>query len=349
MNFPMYVEEMAESAISRLQMLPNGNYIDFAFITDIHNCTRYIERAFYALSKINKEFPISFICMGGDYLCNNSRTERSEALRQLGELAELYEKYQDVPIITIKGNHDDNPFGIAENRLTPNDLYNILMHNNDKFSSSYNKNNMYGFYDIPQKKVRAIYINVFDPKYIKDGNKTYYEGNTAKVIGNEQLNWLANKALILPSEDWSVAVFAHCLPIVTPFLPTERFFGGDALIETLSAFREGKSYSAKAEKDILSYDFKCDFQHQGKGKLIGYFCGHYHRDWKWTVSDIPVIAQLAAASDNFRTAMCADGSYHLKTRGSGEESAFSIYRVYIDQNEVCSIRCGAGPDFNYKY
>ena len=128
MDFPLYVEEMAKNAVERLRMLPQGNSVDFAFITDTHNCIDYTERALYAVKEINKSFPIEYICLGGDYLCNNSYTDRNEAIHQHSELAEVIKKYSDeLPIIVIKGNHDDNPFGKPENMLCSDEIYDIIM------------------------------------------------------------------------------------------------------------------------------------------------------------------------------------------------------------------------------
>ncbi len=353
MDFPLYVSEMAFSATERLRMLPAGNAVNFAFITDTHNCTAYTDRALYAVNEINKKFKIEFLCMGGDYLCNNPYTEREEALRQHRELAEVIKKYSDgVPVIVIKGNHDDNPFGEPENRLYPTEIYDILMKPQEKFCAqdSNIEKSMYGYFDVPGKKLRAVYLNVFDPEYKSEGGRVFYQTGRTDMISEAQLKWLSEKALMLPSKDWSAAVFLHTFPIPAPFpAASERFFGGDALTEILFAFKEGTAYSASAKRGELSYNISCDFTKQGKGSLIGCFCGHCHRDWLWKVSGIQIVTQLAAASDNFGTEVCGDGRKHLKTRGSGEESAFTVYRVYPEKREVYAIRCGAGPDFSYKY
>jgi len=349
MDIPLYVGEMAKSAIDRLRMLPEGKTIDFAFMTDVHNCTDYAERALYAINEINKIYKMDFVCIGGDYLCNNAWTEKDEAIRQHKEIADVAKKYQDeMPILMLRGNHDDNHIGGADATLLPEEIYDLVMAHMEKLSKHEEKS-LYGYYDIPNKKFRMVYLDVFDPVYVKEGSKVYYESGSDTVIGNKQLKWLCEKALILPNADWSVAVFAHSFPIPTPFPYFERFFGGDALVEILSAFKEGTAYTASAKSGKLHYDVDCDFTVQGKGKLIGYFCGHYHCDWKWKVSDLNVIAHLSMASDNFRVGICDDGAKHLKTRGSGEESAFSIYRIYPDMGEVYCIRCGAGPDYCFKF
>lgn len=350
MNIPLYVDEMAKSAVDRLRMLPSGNSVDFAFLTDVHNCTEYFDRALYAIGEINKKYKLEFVCMGGDYLCNNALTDKEEARRQHGEIADIIKKYQGgVPIITLKGNHDDNHMGGTDATLHPGEIHDLIMQHMESFCKTDGEKSLYGYYDMPEKKIRIIYLDVFDPEYVKKGNGLHYIGGKDTVIGNKQLRWLCETALILPEKDWSVAVFAHAFPVPTPFGKSERFFGGDALVEILSAFMEGEAYESSAKSGELYYDVDCDFTEQGKGRLIGYFCGHYHCDWKWTVSGINIIAHLGMASDNFRVGISDDGTKHMKTRGSGEESAFSIFRVYPDERTVYCIRCGAGPDYSLKY
>ena len=352
MIIPSYVDEMADGAIERLRMLEDGEAFNFAFINDPHFCISYVERALYAADKINKRFPIEFFCLGGDYLCNNDHTPRDEALRQHRELAEIIKEYKDrFPLIVLNGNHDDNPFAGPENRLHPDEIYDILMsHHSEKFVSDDKvEKAMYGYHDVPAKKLRAVYLNIFDPEYIKDGNKIFLKSERSNVISARQLEWLCEKGLELPENDWTVAIFAHCLPVTSPCEPSLRFFGGDILIDILEAFKDGKAICEKVEKGGCAYDIKCDFTGRGSGNLAGYFCGHYHRDWNWKVSGIQVVSQIAACSDNFGLHLSGDGKTHPKTRGSGEESAFSVFRVYPGKREVYCIRCGAGPDFSYNY
>ena len=85
------VDEMIEGAVSRLNNIKNDNTVSFAFFTDIHNCLDYTERAMYAAKKINKQFPLAFCCLGGDYLCNNSSTTKACAVAQHKEMRASYE------------------------------------------------------------------------------------------------------------------------------------------------------------------------------------------------------------------------------------------------------------------
>ena len=300
------------------------------------------------INEVNKKNRIDFVCIGGDYLCNNEWTDREEACSQHREFADIIKKYQEgVPIIALRGNHDDNHMGGEDATLLADEIYELIMKPMESFCKT--EKALYGYYDVPQKKFRMIYLDVFDPEYVEEGNRVYYKGGSDTVIGDKQLKWLCNTALILPEDGWSVAIFAHAFPVPTPFYKSERFFGGDTLVEILSAFKAGNAYTASAKKGELSYDVACDFTKQGRGDLIGYFCGHYHCDWKWSVSGINVMAHLSMASDNFRVGVGDDGKKTIKTRGSGEESAFSIFRVYPDAREIHCIRCGAGKDYCVRF
>ena len=95
MSIPIYVDELAKSVTDRLSMLEDGEYFDFAFLTDPHNCVDYVERSLYAAVKIFETYPLEFFCFGGDCLCNNPYTKREEALCQHRELAEVIKKYKD--------------------------------------------------------------------------------------------------------------------------------------------------------------------------------------------------------------------------------------------------------------
>ena len=344
---PAYVDEMVEGAVSRLNNLRSENTVAFAFVTDTHNCMDLTERSLYAIDRINQEVPISFTCLGGDYLCNNSRTKKETALKQLEELkATIAEFGSNVPIMVAKGNHDDNPFGPAEESLHPDEIYDrIMSHHRSQFVGDPEEpKGMYGYYDIPGTKMRAIFLNSMDVSFqIQDGIR-----QLGIMFGNRQLNWLANTALKMPEKGWSVVLFSHIAPVASPVM-FSRAMGGDALWEILRAFQKGSAYHGVGEWENFSYEVSCDFHEQGAGKIIAYIVGHNHADRKCVVDGIPLISTSAAASDNFDIEVSGDGTYHYKTRGSGEESAFTIFTVDPDAQCVSWIRCGAGPDGHFSY
>lgn len=352
-SYPQYVDEMILEAIPRIKNCKlDKNAFLFAFFADTHNCNTYVDRNLYAINKINESLSVNFICIGGDYLCNNLRTTHDEAKEQLQELSDVIKKYEDkIPLMLLKGNHDQNPFGKEENELKNYEIYDILMRHHKKHfvSDDKNKKAMYGYFDMPQNKLRAIYLDVFECKYTKSEEGLSFHQKTSYAIGNDQLNWIANTALKLPKNDWKVVLFSHSSPIIPPFKLCEHIFGGDVLIEILKAFKQGASYFAKAKKDDMFYDVECDFNCQGKCEIIGYFCGHHHTDWTWNICDIPFVSVIQTASDNFSRHICKDGKQHLKTRGSGEESAFDIVTVNPSLRKVSCIRCGAGYDYSYTY
>lgn len=350
--YPMYIDEMIKSAIDRMTMLEDGEIINFAVITDIHNCTAYADRALHVIDEVNKVYPIDFTFLGGDYLCNNDRTTASFAMNQHKELEVVLDKYtNNYPIFVGLGNHDTNPFGSSINVIHPDDVFDVLMkHHNKQFIL--NKNNsksMYGYFDIPETKTRAVFLNVFDPEYKRSSDGVVYKDKDACVISNEQLNWFANEALSTNKDGWEVAVFAHAFPGAVPFENSEIFFGGEALLEVLSAYKEGSAFSSKTKKSEKFYDVECDFTEKGKGSVIGFFVGHYHSEWIWKNRGINIISIPSAASDNFGNGRAYDNNYYLKTRGSGEESSFTIFRVNKTIRKVDIIVCGAGRDFSYMY
>ena len=169
---PAYVEEMIDGAVSRLDNLKNEHTVSFAFMTDTHNCTALTERGLYALREIDRRTGVAFTCLGGDYLCNNARTSREKALSQLHELGDLIKACPQPPIMVVNGNHDRNMFGPEENAVLPDEMYDIVMrHHRERFvCDDRAEKGMYGYYDVPEAKLRAVFLNVFDLTYrVKNG------------------------------------------------------------------------------------------------------------------------------------------------------------------------------------
>jgi len=347
-NIPGYIEDLIDSAVSRLDYLNYANTVTFSFITDIHNCIAYTERALYSIDKISQHIPVSFTCFGGDYLNNNQRTTKDDAIQQHKDFFELIRKYNrsDLPIMVLNGNHDENPFGDAENELSQKEVHDLIMsHHEQSFVCDHNSSlSKYGYYDDKKNKLRAIFLDIVDTPTI-DGHKP----RRSYAFGNGQLNWVANTALTLPGKDWGVVLFSHFPPVPVKVADVGLVFGADALWEILMAFKNGTSYSASAKKGDFFYDINCDFSVQGKGELIGYFFGHHHADLILENQGTPIIGCVHAGGDNFRCGTGSDGTIHKKVLGSGEESAFSMFTINRDERKIYCIRCGAGHDFSVDY
>ncbi len=348
-NIPGYVDEMVEGAISRLDNLAFDDRVFFAFLTDTHNCVSYTERALYAIDEINKKHTIQFCCLGGDYLCNNKRTTKETAINQLLQTYEACNKSKiKVPTFIVKGNHDINSFADCENAVSDAEIYDNLLKYNSQNKGVNNLGKTYGYFDVAEEKIRVIWLDSMDfPLDAKERKRLIHTDGIPSAYGNEQINWFAHSALDLP-EGWSVVVFSHMLPVCSGVI-NERAFGGEAVWNILLAYKNGTKYSSKESKDILNYDVECDFTSKGKGDVIAYICGHNHADRTEMIDKIRVISTASASSDNFNVGRSSDGEYHRKTRGSGEESAFTIFAVKRDIRKIFGIRCGAGPDFVQEY
>ena len=347
---PQYVDEMVEGAVSRLNNLKNENTVSFAFVTDTHNCIDYTERALYAISKIDREHKIEFTCLGGDYLCNNSSTTRADAIKQHLETRKVVDELGQHPTaIVLRGNHDVNSFGKTENIIPTEEFYDVLLSSNERFYGGKGEKVCYGYYDMADIKLRAVYLDTSDNVYETDENGTVIKEVTSGYrFGNRQLNWFANDALSLPGNDWSVVVFSHIMPIATPIMP-DRPFGGNALWGILTAFKNGTAYRASEDRDGDFYEVSCDFSKNGKGNVIAVITGHQHTDLFYMADGIRVITAVSAASDNFETGICHNGRVQYKTRGSGEESAFSVFVADMDKRIISMIRCGAGDDYTVDF
>lgn len=345
-TIPLYIEEMlttkASGAIDKClkfnEYIVNDTTCAFAFITDTHNCMDYTERAFYSIDRINEHYPLSFTCLGGDYLCNNVNTTKEEAATQLQELMDAIDDFKmKSSTMVVIGNHDTNSFGFGES-LNHKEIHDIIMNRNlnNFVMNKDDENSLYCYMDIPDTKIRAIFLDSSDY-----GGKFF-------TFGNKQINWFANIALDVPDSQWGVVVFSHALPISSK-LAEHRVFGGQAIWEILCAFKNGTAYSASETKGDMSYDVSCDFTHKGEGDVIAYFVGHNHADRKTMIDGIRAISTLGANGENMGGGLCDDGKFYPKVLGSALESAFSIFTINRTKRQINFIRCGAGKDMICDY
>ncbi|MDT3394506.1 MAG: metallophosphoesterase, partial [Bacillota bacterium] len=167
----------------------------------------------------------------------------------------------DTPLLMTVGNHDDNTVFLktTDERLDLAELESI-----------YGKT--YSYHDYEDKKLRVILLSGFEnPEVYGDDGLTKYPRGAASVFTQEQLNWLANNALIVP-DGYHVIIFNHS--------PLQGFFGNlpyptmscvnhDVLINILMAFINGSTMMLSGGNTDFPINMNVDFSKQGKGTLVG--------------------------------------------------------------------------------
>lgn len=183
----------------------NPNTALIAFLTDLHiSCpsgqdaeniaksATKIRRQLAAYNSISSAYPVDLCVYGGDYLNNSSQTPKAVALEALKAVRLLIDQTEGAPVIVAKGNHDDNTMytDYKNGFVSIETLYKILS-NKDSEKAKRNADFLemsYGYYDIPNKKIRVFVLNTLDlPTALdEDTNKLVYSAQNDSGFRQEQ-------------------------------------------------------------------------------------------------------------------------------------------------------------------
>lgn len=270
--------------------------------------------------------------------------------------AMLQTKYVRTAMFMIRGNHDNG----AGHQNTEGESADEVLDDNAVKNGFGTKFNYYGevrdgdsfyFYkDFPEKKVRIIGLDSNDiPLEKKDSNGHYaYDTNTAG-FRSQQLNWFANKALMLPDNTWQVVVFFH-IPFPNAFgqwAEDNTFVNYHHAIAILNAFKNGISVNINdtSNPDFTITGLQADYGEQGQGTLIAIVNGHLHHDDQDTsiLNGTPIIEVTTSAS--FVSSVVDDS----KQRNTNDEDAWDIISINTTERKIHCYRFGRGSDRDYTY
>lgn len=270
--------------------------------------------------------------------------------------AMLQTKYIRTAMFMIRGNHDNgaghqNTEGkSADEVLDDNAIKNGFGTKLNYYDEVRDGDSLYFFKDFPDKKVRIIGLDSNDiPLEKKDSNGNYaYATNTAGFRA-QQLNWFANKALMLPDNTWQVVVFFH-IPFPNAFgqwAEDNTFKNYHHAIAILNAFKNGTSVNINdtSNPDFTITGLQADYSKQGQGTLIAVVNGHLHRDDQDTsiLNGTPIIEVTTSAS--FVSSVVNDS----KQRNTNDEDAWDIISINTKERKIHCYRFGRGSDRDFTY
>lgn len=270
--------------------------------------------------------------------------------------AMLQTKYVRTAMFMIRGNHDNgaghqNTDGKSANEVLDDDsVKNGYGTKLNYYGEVRDGDSLYFYKDLPEKKVRIVGLDSNDiPLEKKDSNGKYiYDTNTAGFRA-QQLNWLANKALMLPDNTWQVIVFFH-IPFPNAFeqwAEDNTFKNYHHAIEILNAFKNGTSVNINdtSNPDFTITGLQADYSKQGQGTLIAVVNGHLHRDDQDTsvLNGTPIIEVTTSAS--FASNVVDD----RKRRNTNDEDAWDIISINTKERKIHCYRFGRGSDRDFTY
>lgn len=336
-----------QNRLNQFSSIPKDNF-NVGFITDAHlQLDNYApnSKAHYAyIAAASRRARLDAIIAGGDN--TNGWWDKNQKLVETRHATStLFNRTAaGTDVFFQMGNHDtginQNGHNTPDTCLSESEIK-AMYHTADlMYGEVRDGDSLYGYKDYPDKKVRVIWLNSFDLPYELNDDGTYkYDFLRQPSYRNQQLTWLAEKALMIPDNKWQVMIFTHApLPNTFGVIPIE--FNSDILIGILNAFQGGKAYALKDTTREMPVDINVDFSTQGASVLIGLFTGHIHENGQMLYSNINCVETACS--------LCYSGD-SKRARGTETEDCWDIFSVDTVNRKIHAYRFGYGTDRNFGY
>jgi hypothetical protein len=323
MEYPSFFEQHIQDVISeyRAERDKLDHSTGFVFITDIH--IHLNGRASVPLIReIGEHTDVRTVLCGGDHCWafgskSQCLADFSDSLHYMDPLRETMELYH------ARGNHDVT----IRSSLELDTGYTMSYEQTQKLFADHMSSpsgivegKLYYYHDDCTAKLRYVVL---------DTNEVQLSEERAWGVRNEmtkaQLSWLANQALTVPADDWSVIVMGH--------IPCCKELPG--YCESLEDLR--MILEAFCNKSVCSYR---DFTN-ASGELVAYFCGHNHRD-RAAVHE--GVLHISTGCDSY----CKDDGISRNV-GETANTLFDLCLVDMDHRVLKLFRVGAGKNREFSY
>jgi hypothetical protein len=351
-EYPDYYADEVKETVRTVRDKMSGSEVSFIYITDTHadsndDTMEVAFRTLNAVVDVANNTDIDFVCFGGDLYDGmhaeaNGKENAMELIQSMSDILKNCNK----PVFILHGNHDDNSFSAQKNEdllysadyiINHDEWYSVTMANFSEYATDYNRG--YYYYDLPNKNVRIICLNMSDvDDTVVDGKQNemgmYFYG-----YKDAQIDWLLNVAM--SRENCSYYIMDH-----DAFDYPEGYGDGnnrDTLQNILAAAYEKTAFS----NGTFSKDFT-----NWSSNLVLMNCGHLHLERQIADSGTGGLVIL-----NTDRAKFSKGYVWIKDKGYSTESvrekdtiSESLFNVVISrQGSVDIVRFGAGDDVTFDY
>ena len=331
---------------------------NIAVITDPHYQDRYLgegEKIDYPYSKYSINHLADFlelanhvdlaISLGDNNGGNNVEKARNYADEALYNDRLLYTSTEG-DVALIPGNHDDGSpamysSNIPDGIIKEAELKELFATTTPRFGEKRDGDSLYFFKDYDEHKIRVITLwtnDVPEDVLASDGNLKYprwlWHG-----FRQQQLNWLANTALKVPT-GYQVIIMAHAPLSADNWVdddPNVHYVNHDLVSGIINAFVTGSTYVNKGTVKDWEASVNCDFTSQGAGTLIGWFDGHKHRE------------QIDVHNDFKQVEMINDFPLKLTDVGTEHEGAMTVISIDTANKQVDLLGWGRATNRSMTY
>ena len=362
--YPPYLQKEAEQTVSDILSIDGAALAHMAFMTDIHytpceNDHIRLERTLNTYRDIARKIPLDGMALGGDRIFEACKEIRTKGLQ------EYRSHFRDIPYFPVNGNHD--PGGQWDNYVIQstnsancytkqdlyNEFYNHLPNQNVVFNPDDPNNQLYYYKDDPARKLRCIFLDSSDIPQTEDENgKMIYNPIGYLAFSQKQIDWVANHALNMPGDDWTVLVFVH--HVIDPEqaadyeMTIQKNRHTQVMVKLLDAYNTGENMDETLyiEHSDFMLRLKYDFSKYHRAAIAGVIMGHTHSDYaKYSLTGIPYIHTASAYADDITERTIAPDRYD----GTKEEILYDIITVCNENKTLHLTRVGAGDNRVFKY
>lgn len=366
-NIPQAVNENLTTLIPRIKAHQSESSVTFVFISDLHNQVhtgtysytneniQKIQRLVTAVNEIEKEVGLCCVVLGGDYLWNTTSISKTAAIDALADFSRTMAGLNELPILCLKGNHDDNSIAGFQNTLTQEEYYDVCASSfisNNIVTDTSNPSGCYGYFDCLSQKIRFLYINSVDLPWIEQEKGLKYKVQWQKGVRQQQLDFI-NRALNFEEEGWGVIFISHhsVKSIESYDTSTDSYItttnGGEQLYGIINAFKNGSRYSGVTDGDFES-QIDVDYSMNRNSEVICLLNGHIHCDRNAVYDGMLFCSTTSATLGNGKT-YNTNNSIYNPTANTASETAFDVITVDRTKGIVYFDRYGFGESREFRY
>lgn len=353
-----YVKPFFETEIARVKAELKPDLFTMGFMTDNHWETADRDKPYgsYSLNHIKNLLAFSdkadLLMLNGDNI-NLDNVDLNVGKHETETLVSVFLDEPtdgDTDRFIQLGNHDDGSTRrrfkaknfLAQDDYLHDDYFKEIYRTNESQGEVRNNGSLYFYKDYQDAKIRLISLNtsdIIEGELDAIGSQKYDRWGT-HAVRQEQLNWLANVALMNIPSGYHIIVSGHCpLNAVLDNGPLTRYWNLDVVAGVIDAASEGKSYNGSSSVGDYPISISVDYSNQGPRPVVGYFTGHYHQEWIKDYAGLKIVEVNRSLVDD------AKKNYI----GTAQEDMFDVIQVDTANRHVYIYGFGGATDRGFDY
>lgn len=361
-KIPSYWNNAVENAIATIEgmRISNANNIPlFAWFSDMHKypgttSTQNAGNTGILSATVMNRCGMPFAMFCGDAMASggNGFTSESQVIDNFIDVNQMLSPIGWHRLLQTQGNHDGSwgtvdgvtyAYQSTQEKLNKWIYRKMTVTGNHVFGGD----GSYYYVDDTENKIRIIMLNslwsgsTVDYPNTKEYSRQHYWG-----YGQTQLDWLCSTALNV-GDDWVIIIGTH-IPPTSSYKSNTREY--NIIRGILTAYEDRTSYSgsytkntSRGEGDWANVSVSVNFS-TAKGKIIGFFAGHCHKDQIIT-DDLPFPIVTITADANIPY----DNTEEKRVFGTDNEHAIDFVTVNRVEESVTLTRLGVGSSRAYSY